>query len=298
MGLSLFYGHIFSIASCRAQWFPVIFPLRSPWVSLEPGESCKWHPGETEWKHCPKCSWLSQSALKNTDFFRKHLPWQQDIWGAPHLDPKVIITEISLWEGKIIHNRYDFYSEKNMVTMTSTLGGKNHCNDDIYWGNLRLFKVWMDFSVNTMLGKKCIMRQEIMTWLGADERNDMRDCDLFILKGCCCTTHGCLKPEPYFKYNSTALCMYKSLMNTCDMTFDLRRSQSFLIRLTAPGILPTHLIIWKRFAEKKLPFYERSKQAGKQPQMGKSGRQISGYMRHFPWWAPPVGCQMQFLPQR
>lgn len=113
----------------------------------------------------------------------------------------------------------------------------------IYWGNLRLFKVWLGFSVNKMLGKNCIMRQEIMTWLRADERNDMRDCDLFILKGCCCTTHGCLKPEPYFKYNSTALCIYKSLMNTCDMTFDLRRPWSFLIRVTAPGILPTHLII-------------------------------------------------------
>lgn len=94
----------------------------------------------------------------------------------------------------------------------------------------------------------------------------MHDCDLFILKGCCCSIHGCLKPEPYFKYNSAALCMYKSLMNTCDMTFDLRRPRSYLIRVTAPSIPPTHLIIQKRFAGKKLPFYERSKQAaGKQP---------------------------------
>lgn len=113
----------------------------------------------------------------------------------------------------------------------------------VYWSHLRLFKVWMGFSVSTVLGKSCNMRQEIMTWLRADQWNDMRDCDLFILKACCCSIHGCLKPEPYFKYNSAALCMYKSLMNTCDMTFDLRRPRSYLIRVTAPSIPPTHLII-------------------------------------------------------
>lgn len=71
----------------------------------------------------------------------------------------------------------------------------------------------------------------------------MRDFDLFIVKGFYYSIHGCLKPVPHFKYNNTALCMYKSLMNTCDMTFDPRRPQSFLIRVTAPGILLTHLII-------------------------------------------------------
>lgn len=72
-------------------------PRESLWSQVKAvSEDCPSLSGKTEWEHCPDRSWLSQSALNNTDFFRKHLPWKQDIWGALHLDPKVIITEIYL----------------------------------------------------------------------------------------------------------------------------------------------------------------------------------------------------------
>lgn len=81
---------------------------------------------------------------------------------------------------------------------------------------------------------------------------NIRGFGLFILNRYYYSNHGCLKPLLHFKYNNTAICMHKSLMDTCDMAFDQRRMQSFLIRVVALEIPSTHVIMYEGFNREKI----------------------------------------------